>query len=355
MGEYAAEYPHSTRAYAAATIDFMRESVDAGKPFCMCLFYKAPHEKFEADPMFDDVYKDTVWQRPENFGREAGLHFAEQSRGGRQVKIFKDLYEEDETYQEIQRVYHQLIYGIDYSVGMIRDELERLGIADNTVIIFSSDNGYYQGAHGFGGKVLPYEEGTRAPLIIYDPRSLGTGKKRRTESLTGNVDLAATIADWAGADIPDVYDGKSLMPIVRDASAEIRHTLPLIQVWGAEKTRCLSIVSKDYKYVHWYYDEPVDELYHLANDPFEMTNLSANPEYAPVLKKLQRAYDEQVAHWQAESVEHNGYREYGLLLDRNVDWDQKSTLLGSKPSAEGQKAKKSQKNKGASGKKITIL
>ena len=87
------------------------------------------------------------------------------------------------------RLYHQLVHAVD-SAGMIRQAVEDAEVADNTVIIFTSDNGFFCGAHGYGSKVLPYEEGSRVPLIIYDPRHENSGKQLRVESITGSIDFA---------------------------------------------------------------------------------------------------------------------------------------------------------------------
>ena len=74
IAKYADKYPHSSRAYGAVTIDFMRESVEKGQPFCMSVYYKAPHKPEQPDPMFDDIYKDTIFRKLPNYGREAGKH-----------------------------------------------------------------------------------------------------------------------------------------------------------------------------------------------------------------------------------------------------------------------------------------
>ncbi|MFC0537783.1 sulfatase-like hydrolase/transferase [Pelagicoccus mobilis] len=338
MVEYAKKYPHATRSYAAATIDFVKDSIEAGKPFCMSLFFKAPHSPLDPDPMFDDVYKDTVWKTPENFGQEGSSHLSGQAREGRQQTYFARYFDTEEKYQDYLRRYHQLVYGVDYAVGMIRDGLEELGVADNTVIIFSSDNGSFLGAHGFGGKVLPYEEAAHVPTFIYDPRLPDSTKGERTESLSANVDIAATILDLAGVDIPKFYDGISLMPLMEDASAEVRSTVPIIQVWGEEETRSLSIVSKDFKYINWYYEDskkglkPSEELYRVTEDTMELDDLSKNPEYASVLNRMRELYDSRVKVWAEESVEYNGYSEYGKLFDRTIAWQEKAELIKEKDS-----------------------
>lgn len=334
IAKYADEYPHSTRAYGAATIDFMRESVDKGTPFCMSVFFKAPHRPVEPDPMFDDIYTDTEFHKLPNYGREAGKHLAPHSRMGRQYPRFEEWgYDKDETYQEALRKYHQLIYGVDYSIGMVLDELEKLGIDDNTVIIFSSDNGYFNGSHGLGSKVLPYEEGARVPLIIKDPRHKKSDRKRTTNVLSGNVDIAATILDLAGVKIPSEYDGNSLLHVLDKPKKQARNTLPIIQVWGPVATHCFSIMDADYKYVYWFYQDeqnglaPTEELFNIKKDQYEMENLANNPKYSAQLDKMRKLYNEQLEHWKSDGVNYNGYEKYGILFDRNIHWDRKEKLL----------------------------
>lgn len=335
MDKYAEKYPHLTQALAQATKDFMKESVEKDTPFCITVGFKAPHKPFQPDPQFDHVYKDTVWKKPMNYGREAGLHLAQQSRQGRQYKQYwEESYNTEEKYQYTLGVYNQLLYGVDVAVGKIINELKALDIADNTVVIYSSDNGYFLGSYGLGGKVLPYEESARVPLIIYDPRNPKSGTMRRTRSLSGNVDIGATIVDIAGIDIPDAYDGKSLMPVVADENTQVRQTLPIIQAFGEEATRCLAVVKDEYKYVYWFYAgdkmRPIEELFHLAKDPMEMNNLAKNSEYEAQLKAMRKVYDEQVTVWNEESLAYNGYKEYGTLFDRHKTWGQKAPIIPEK-------------------------
>ncbi|OEI80158.1 acetylglucosamine-6-sulfatase [Formosa algae] len=324
IAKYADTYPHSTRAYGAATIDFINESVDKGEPFCMSLFFKAPHRPVQPDPMFDNVYKDVVFDKLPNYGRKAGEHLAKQSRMGRQYPRFVEWgYDQEDTYQEALRQYHQLIYGVDYSIGMVLAELKKLNIDDNTIIIFSSDNGYFNGSHGLGSKVLPYEEGARTPLIIVDPRQ--KNKAQRTASLTGNVDITATILDYAGVSIPSIYDGKSIRPLVENPKSQIRSTLPIIQVWGPKATHCLTVMDDKYKYVYWYYKDaseniyPTEELFDIENDPYEMVNLANQSKYKPQLSKMQKLYDKQLNHWKKEGVKYNGYENYDVVFKRPLD------------------------------------
>ncbi len=334
LAKYADRYPHSTRAYGAATIDFIREAVNNKQPFCMSVFYKAPHRPVQPDPLYNDVYKNTNFRKLPNYGRKAGEHFSLHSTKGRQYARFKDWgYHTDETYQKALQKYNQLIYGVDQSVGMILEELKKLGVDDNTVIIYSSDNGYFNGSHGLGCKVLPYEEGARVPLIIYDPLNPESGKMRKTSSITGGVDITATILDLAGVEIPAVHDGKSLMPILKNPEKQVRETLPIIQVWGPEETRCFTIMDKNHKYIYWYFKDekqsliPSEELYDLVNDPFEMNNVANDIDYENSLIEMRKKYDIQLKHWKNEGVNYNGYYSYVTLFDREIEWDVKSEIL----------------------------
>ena len=203
------------------------------------------------------------------------------------------------------------------------DELEKLKIDDNTIIIFSSDNGYFNGSHGLGSKVLPYEEGARTPLIIVDPRQ--KNKDLKTSSLTGNVDITATILDYAGVNIPTIYDGISFAPIVEDPKKQIRRSLPIIQVWGPEETHCLTVMDNQYKYVYWYYKDeergiyPTEELFDIVNDSYEMVNLASQSEYNSQLTAMRKLYDTQLDHWKNSGVKYNGYEKYGSLFTRNLN------------------------------------
>ena len=177
------------------------------------------------------------------------------------------------NYQETARKYYQLVYGVDYAIGMIRKELEEMGIAGNTIIILTSDNGYFCGSKGLAGKVLPYEKGAKVPLIIYDPRNPEQHATVRT--LTGSVDIAPTILDFAGLDIPANMDGKSLLPLMKEPGSKIREVLPIVQTWGSAPTLSLSIVDQEWKYIYWFFGEniePAEELFDLESDPMEMEN-----------------------------------------------------------------------------------
>lgn len=331
LARFAGEYPHSTRAYGAAGQEFVRESAATGQPFCLTLFFKAPHRPVQPDPMFDEVYRDTHFRKLPNYGRAAGLHLADQSRMGRQYPRFKSWnYHTDELYQESLRLYHQQIHAVDVAVGMVLEELEKQGLADDTVIIFTSDNGFFNGSHGLGSKVLPYEEGARVPMIFFDPRTPSQGGGRRSGAVTGNVDVAATILDLAGIAPPSDMDGQSLLPLVHGKQDAVREFLPIFNMWGTRGTTFMSIVSETHKYVYWPYGEefqPAEELFDLARDPYELKSALFDSSQFGALEKMRSAYQAQLADFKENTVPYNGYPPFATILDPAIPWSEKQELF----------------------------
>lgn len=329
MKSYANDYPHSTRAYAAFGKDFIRESVAAKKPFCLSISFKASHRPVTPDPEFDDVYKNTVFQPPVNFGRDHGQHLAAQSKTGRQYPRFKTWGYAD-NYNEVMRKYNQQIYGVDVAVGEILAELKSLGISDNTIVIFTSDNGFMCGAHGYGSKVIPYEESARVPLIILDPRQPKRTRGQRSQSLTGSIDLCPTMLDLAGLPLPEDIDGVSLAPILRDPSAEVRTRLSLMNFWGPRSTHSFGIVTQRWKYLYWYSQEnnmlATEELFDLGNDPLELVNVVGDPTQQATLDRMRELYAAQVYELKDKSID-SSYSVYAQLFDRRLPWETKADLL----------------------------
>lgn len=330
MAKYANEYPHSTLSYGAFGRDFIQDASRKNKPFCLSISFKAPHHPVTPDPKFDAVYAGKQFTKPANYGREKGEHFSMQSRQGRQYERFQSWGYAD-NYDEVMARYYQQIYAIDVSVGMIRDALAKADCSNNTVIIYTSDNGFMCGAHGYGSKVLPYEEASGVPLIVYDPRHPNSGQQLRSKALTGNVDFAPTILELAGVELPTGLDGRSLLPLYSTPSASIHDSLPLINVWGPIKVHSLGVVTRDWKYIYWNYAEgnfeATEELYDLARDPYELKNLAADASQSNRLQEMQTLYDQHVAAWKLLAVPYNNYRKYATIFDRTLPWAQKRPLV----------------------------
>ena len=319
IANYADSYPHSTLAYGAFGSDFIRQASKTNRPFCLSISFKAPHKPATPDPQFDKIYAGAKFTKPDNFGRENGKHFSRQSRQGRQYQRFHSWNYSDQ-YDQVMATYHQQIFAIDIAVGRIRAAVAEAGVANNTVIIFTSDNGFMCGSHGYGSKVLPYEESSRVPLIILDPRHKNSGKQLRCGELTGNIDFAPTVLSLAGLSVPKKVDGKNLMSLYKVPTRSIHDSLALINVWGPTEVQSLAVVTRDWKYINWPYEEGdfirTEELYDLRHDRSEMVNLAKEPTAAEALLAMQKKYDMAVKRWQKEAVPYHHYQKYASWFDR---------------------------------------
>ena len=329
MARCAEEYPHSTLSYGAFSRDFIEEAASGDKPFCLSISFKAAHRPTTPDPRFDDVYKGKTFTKPGNYGRKYSEHFSKHSKQGRQWERFHS-WNYSDKYDEVMAIYHQQIYGIDVAVGMIRDALEANGVGDNTVVIFTSDNGFFCGSHGYGSKVLPYEEASRVPLIMYDPRHGNSGKVPNSVS-TGNIDFAPTMLELAGLPIPADLDGKSLLPLYDDPQATTHDSIQLINAWGPIEAQSLGVITKDWKYIYWPYGgdgfEPTEELFHISQDRLELVNRAKTNQSPEVLSQMRRIYDRAVDSWNADAVPYNNYSGYGDYYDRAMPWNRKAERL----------------------------
>ena len=326
MAKYAKDYPHSTLSYGAFGQDVIKEAAEKKQAFCLSISFKAPHRPVQPDPKFDHIYKGKTFTKPANYGRSAGEHMPPQSKQGRQYPRFKE-WNYDKDYDNVMAKYFQQVYAIDVALGMIREELETQGLADNTIIIYSSDNGFICGSHGYGSKVLPMEESSRVPMIIFDPRSKNAGKKLRSSSLTGNIDFAPTILELAGLPIPKNIDGVSLLPLLDDPTKRLRTQMSFINTFGPAAVTSLSILTQEWKYTYWWYGnekmKPQEELYNLVKDPLEMTNFAVEAEAKDALEEIRKKYDTALAHWKAEAAPNGKYDRYVTRFDRHIPWQEK--------------------------------
>ncbi len=329
IAKYAAQYPHCSRAYGAWAQDFLKAAKKSGKPFCMSLSFKAPHMPYTPDPIDMKLYAGKTFTRPANYGVEKGTHLSPQVHTSRAATHYREWVND---FDGTAAKYYALITGVDVAVGMIREELARQGLETNTVIIFTSDNGYNAGSHGFGDKVIPYEEGSKAPLIIYDPRLPAEKNGKVCKAVTGNIDMSATIFALAGEPAPMGIDGKNLLPLLADAEGQVREVLPLFNFWGIKSAQSMAVVTPEWKYIYWYYGDgmkPTEELFHLGNDRYEMTNSASDPNYAGELDTMRKSYDTQLAVIARDGTHEHGYERYPTLFSRTIPWEQKAGLLKS--------------------------
>jgi arylsulfatase A-like enzyme len=211
---------------------------------------------------------------------------------------------------------YQTITGMDRMIGALRAELERLGLAENTLIVFSTDHGIHHGEHGLGGKCFLYEEDLRIPYVIYDPRLPASKRGQVRHEFALVPDLAPTVLDLMGVEIPETMQGTSLVPLIMDQPVEWRDDFFTEQLMDIQNyPRSESVRTRDWKYIRYFKrtedpaqtgffrgtlddygecltstltgEQPVyEELYCLRDDPWEEHNLAADLSYGYKLDEL---------------------------------------------------------------------
>ena len=190
-------------------------------------------------------------------------------------------------YQRYLEDYLGSIKSVDDNIGRVLDYLDEQGLSDNTLVIYTSDQGFYLGEHGWFDKRFMYEESFRTPLLIRYPPTIEKGSI--DSNLVQNIDLAPTILDFAGLEIPIDMQGLSLMPLLENKEVDWRNELyyHYYEYPGIHMVkRHYGIRTERYKLIHFYYDIDEWELYDLEKDPQELNNVYNSKQYIEVRELL---------------------------------------------------------------------
>ncbi|NOZ24031.1 MAG: sulfatase [Planctomycetes bacterium] len=298
------EERHLTQIMGEHALDFLKRC-SKDKPFCLSVSFKAPHvqdkdpRQFLYDPAYKDLYADMTMPKaktatPKHF--EALPKFIQESLGR---KRWGFRFSTPEQYQEMVKGYYRLVHGVDVVVGRVLAELEKQGLADNTVVIYASDNGFFLGEHGMAGKWLLYEESIRVPLIIADPRAPAALRGQRLKQMALNVDIAPTILELAGVPVPNTVQGHSLRPLLDGRRVDWREDFLCEHLWKVKMIpRCEGVRTGRWKYIRYIAENPVyEQLFDLQTDPLEETNLAGDPRYQSTLRELRNRCDELKNRW----------------------------------------------------------
>ncbi|NNF36633.1 MAG: sulfatase-like hydrolase/transferase [Saprospiraceae bacterium] len=324
-GEQEIQYEgYITDIFTEKSVDFIKRS--SGAPFFLYIGHKAVHpEAIQRDDGTTDLsvpktfiaadrhkgtYPNEIFKRSDSYSPTGTAD------DGKPVireafKLRAKTMEEDPRWvteidlgvsEKSIRDRAEMMLAVDESLEKIMATLNELDLDDNTVIIFTSDNGYFFGEHGFSlERRMPYEESVKTPLIIKHP---GISKPVSiVNGLTLSIDLSATALDLAHVEIPATIQGQSLIPLITGETKEIRPAA-FIEYYSNENpfpwTAQLDyrvVVTEQYKYIKWLrFDEA--ELYDLENDPYEQHNLIHDPSYQSVVKELHN----QMKHLQLEAL-----------------------------------------------------
>jgi arylsulfatase A-like enzyme len=201
-------------------------------------------------------------------------------------------------YQAYLTRYYRLITEVDLVVGRLLEELDDQGVADDTLVMFIGDNGYFQADRGLADKWYPYEESIRVPLIVRDPRLPEPARGRIVNQTVLNIDVAPTIVAAASAAVPDVMQGRDLAALYGNRPPdewreEFFYEHPTITSRDRIPAS-MAVVGRDWKYTLWP-EFGYEQLFNLREDPGELVNLAGEPAHAAARDDFRR----RLAEWQA--------------------------------------------------------
>jgi len=279
-------------------VEFIRQQ-PKGQPFLLVMALKEPHGPRDMeDPALPANRVTGPIPRPKTLTAEAFQKLPDAVRQSRNsVTPGPTFLKDDAAYQKGMAETYRYISRADIAVGRVMQALRDSGCDDQTVVIFSSDNGSMEGAHRLVGKWNMYEESIRVPLIIRDPRLPSAARGHRSQ-MALNIDIAPTILALAGLPLPPAIQGMDLRPILRNPEAAGRMDWYYEHDVESESTgkplpRCEGVRTERWKYVRYKDTRPVqEELFDLQADPREEHNLTTEPEQAATLSALSARCDE---------------------------------------------------------------
>jgi arylsulfatase A-like enzyme len=302
---------YDTTIITDQAIEFMRASKD--KPFCTWLAYKACHGPFTPAPGHEHDFADLEFKPPASFfadddGKPGRIRARSQNqqrqvagggarKNGRKGSKKKGAADDDrpgdppptlEAWAERERNQHRALMGVEDSMRRIWQFLDGEKLADDTIIFYSGDNGFFHGEHGLHGKLEPYEESIRVPMMVRYPRLIPAGQQ--CDAMVANVDMAPSILDLCDIKPPQPMQGQSWRPLVNGKGAKTPRrdsfVYSLHGPGGAAHPVAKALRTERYKLIVNLNPKDKEELYDLKTDPLEMKNLAqSNRELVGELKR----------------------------------------------------------------------
>ncbi len=312
---------HSTDVITQLSLNWLKNR-KKDKPFFLMHHYKAPHDNFENAERYDWLYQDVSIPEPESLrnrgnhgptGHELyGTSISKRTKWrnmGHHMFVDRSLSDEQYTqvsYQRYLKKYLRCVKGVDDGVGRVLKHLKETGELDNTLILYTGDQGFMLGEHDYIDKRWMYEESLRMPLLVRYPEHIKAGST--SDAICNNTDFAPTMLDFAGVDVPESMQGRSLKPVLAGNTPADWRKSTYYRYWlhmaHHDNPAHYGVRTKDAKII-FFYGLPLDapgakkkptpphwELYDLAKDPKEMNNVWGKPEYTQLQKKMLAILDE---------------------------------------------------------------
>jgi arylsulfatase A-like enzyme len=296
---------HLAKFVGDLAVEFLANVVNpakntAGAPFCLQISWKEPHVQdpnaFLPDPAYDSLYAgDTIAHAKTDTQAQfdGNLSIFQSGEG---TSRWNARFSTESLFQANIKKHHRLIHGVDVQIGRIlaalndpnNDGNPADSLVSNTTIIMSSDHGFFLGERHQAGKWYIHEESIRVPMVVVDPRLPASLKGKRVSQMALNIDIAATILDYAGVAIPTVMQGRSIKPIVDgnppgDWRTAFLHDHPAV---GTGVYRNEGVRTESFSYTRYPGNGNVKQLYDVTVDPYQRTNLANDPRYATILTEM---------------------------------------------------------------------
>lgn len=260
----------------------LKKLKNSKQPFFLALGFMKPHLPFNAPKKYWDLYDRNTIELPESYlqpkstPKKAFHNFGELRNYGnipRKGQIFDDLA------KELIHGYYACVSYVDAQIGLVLDELKRLELEDDTIVILWGDHGWNLGDHKLWCKHVTFETALRTPLIIKVP---GKTKGTKTESITEYIDIYPSLTELIGLETPDTVEGKSFVPIINGKDSD--------KDWAVSKFKdAVTLIKGDLFYTEWTKDDGVAYermLFDHKTDPLELDNLAEKPGYQEKVKEL---------------------------------------------------------------------
>lgn len=323
---------HSSDVITDRSIEWLSNKRDQSKPFVLFHQFKAPHDMFEFAERYTNYLEDTYIPEPASL-YQSGNHGSVATRGindslihdigssigmrntirgmGRALKMDLDPNDPNykhKAYQEYLKRYLRCVKGVDDNIKRLIDYLKEEGLLENTIIIYTADQGFMLGEHDYQDKRWMYEEAMRMPFIVHYPKAFKKGI--RTDAIINNTDFAPTLIDIAGGTVPEYMQGSSFKTLLQTGNEpQGWKQATYYRYWMHMGSRHANpahfgIRTKEYKLIFFYgryykpgtksdtwgrydFDTPVAwEFYDMKKDPQEMQNEYNNPKYAEIIKTM---------------------------------------------------------------------
>ncbi|MBI9017327.1 MAG: sulfatase [Phycisphaerae bacterium] len=303
---------HSTDAYTYASLEWL-DKRDKDKPFLLMCHYKAAHGDWIYAKRFEELYADVEIPEPATLfddysnrasggvnnkkaklypnlahqvcgnGKKPGAPKRDWPTGNIDLSGMDEKQQKKATFQKYAKDYMRCVAGINENVGKLVKYLKDEGILENTIVIYTADQGMYVGEHGFYDKRLMLEEGLRMPFIVRYPKMIKSGAV--TKALVNNVDFAPTLLDLAGEKTPSSMQGKSFADVLKGKKDKHRKS-SFYAFYSNGVQKHYGVRTERYKLIVWA-ESGLKDLFDIVNDPHELTSLYGDPKYVSLVKEME--------------------------------------------------------------------